>query len=65
MASRQAPGNDVQRYRYSITDQVQGVGFRPFVFRLASRLQLEGFVCDDKVGRAETLWRTASEDLLR
>lgn len=31
-------------YRYLITGQVQGVGFRPFVYRLAQQYQLIGWV---------------------
>lgn len=32
------------RQNYTISGQVQGVGFRPFVYRLAKRLNLTGFV---------------------
>ena len=34
----------VKRTRFIITGQVQGVGFRPFVFRLASQYTLSGSV---------------------
>ena len=32
------------RYRIQLNDAAQGVGFRPFVFRLASTLALNGYV---------------------
>ncbi|QDU99164.1 carbamoyltransferase HypF [Lignipirellula cremea] len=34
----------MERLAITVTGVVQGVGFRPFVFRLASRLHLRGFV---------------------
>jgi len=40
----------VQRRRVSIAGQVQGVGFRPFVYRLAAELGLGGFVVNDSGG---------------
>ena len=40
----------LQRRRYRITGIVQGVGFRPFVFTLATRLGLTGFVGNDSSG---------------
>ena len=36
--------SDVERFIITITGIVQGVGFRPFVFRIANRLQLNGWV---------------------
>ena len=36
-----------QRRRFTVTGVVQGVGFRPFVYRLASDLGLTGFVGND------------------
>ncbi|HEX2972181.1 MAG TPA: acylphosphatase, partial [Tepidisphaeraceae bacterium] len=35
---------------WRVTGQVQGVGFRPFVYRLASQHHLTGFVLNDTTG---------------
>jgi hydrogenase maturation protein HypF len=40
----------VERRRYRIGGVVQGVGFRPFVYRLAARHELGGFVLNDGGG---------------
>ena len=40
----------VVRQRIRVTGTVQGVGFRPFVYRLARELGLSGFVGNDAVG---------------
>src|SRR5512146_516330 len=40
----------VQRLRMVIRGAVQGVGFRPFVFRLASELNLAGWVSNTAAG---------------
>jgi len=42
--------SDVVRRRLRIRGQVQGVGFRPFAYRLAVRLGLSGFVLNDAAG---------------
>ncbi|MCJ7766485.1 MAG: acylphosphatase, partial [Thiovulaceae bacterium] len=39
-----------KRIRISVTGIVQGVGFRPFVYQLAQRLALSGFVHNDAEG---------------
>jgi len=41
---------DIQRRRFDLTGQVQGVGFRPFVYRLAQDLCLTGYVANDTGG---------------
>ena len=40
----------MQRRRIAVHGTVQGVGFRPFVYSLASRLSLRGFVCNAPEG---------------
>jgi len=45
-----AAEHDLHRQRFLITGQVQGVGFRPFVYRLASELGLTGWVRNDARG---------------
>ena len=44
---------ETRRQRWHILGQVQGVGFRPFVFRLARRLNIGGHVLND--GRGVTI----------
>ena len=40
----------MRRVRARVEGTVQGVGFRPFVYRLASELDLSGFVLNDERG---------------
>src|SRR6516165_102653 len=42
--------SDVTRVAMRVTGTVQGVGFRPFVYSLATRLGLSGFVGNDSEG---------------
>lgn len=45
-----APEQDAVRLRVSVSGLVQGVGFRPFVWREATRLSLSGWVGNDAAG---------------
>ncbi|WP_373003532.1 carbamoyltransferase HypF [Sulfurimonas sp.] len=40
----------VKRFRFKIFGQVQGVGFRPFVYKIAHELNLNGFVKNSENG---------------
>ncbi len=40
----------IKRYRIDVTGTVQGVGFRPFIYRLAGLYNLTGFVRNTPVG---------------
>lgn len=42
--------NPIQRRRVWVRGLVQGVGFRPYVYRLAQRVGLSGFVCNISTG---------------
>ncbi len=44
------PAARAERYRFRVTGTVQGVGFRPFVYRTAVSLGLTGFVRNDSDG---------------
>src|SRR5919199_6435570 len=48
-SARQAAGGR-RRAAARITGTVQGVGFRPFAFRLATELGLAGFILNDERG---------------
>ena len=45
-----SPGGEIQRLRIEIEGTVQGVGFRPFVYRLAHELGLTGWVNNSTEG---------------
>ena len=44
------PSSVIERIRYLFTGIVQGVGFRPFIYRLARRHELAGWVRNHSVG---------------
>lgn len=46
----EAVDKHLQRVSINIAGQVQGVGFRPFVYHLARNLNLTGFVCNNAGG---------------
>ena len=50
MAARPATALSEARCRIQVHGQVQGVGFRPFVYRLATELDLSGWVRNDADG---------------
>ena len=46
-----SPGSkEISRRKVAVTGQVQGVGFRPFVYRLATELKLAGYVLNGPSG---------------
>jgi hydrogenase maturation protein HypF len=48
--SVRAPSRPLRRARVRVHGTVQGVGFRPYVYRLAAELGLSGFVLNDSRG---------------
>ena len=48
--SVRAPSRPLRRARVRVHGTVQGVGFRPYVYRLAGELGLSGFVLNDSRG---------------
>ena len=42
--------DDKKRLRIAIKGAVQGVGFRPFIYQLASKLNLAGWVINNAAG---------------
>jgi hydrogenase maturation protein HypF len=63
-----APSAERTRARIRVTGTVQGVGFRPYVYRLARELNLGGFVLNDSRGvviEAEGSVRAVDELIVR
>ncbi len=54
----------MRRWRIHVRGTVQGVGFRPFVYRLAVRLGLSGFVFNDAAGVLIEIEGAAGEEFL-
>ena len=50
MTSAPTFGTSAVRHRIRVRGLVQGVGFRPFVYRLACQLTVAGFVGNDSEG---------------
>ncbi len=49
-SAQSIPKYEQQRLRFAIRGAVQGVGFRPFVYRLAQDLELRGYVTNTSQG---------------
>jgi len=62
-SSHAADIGDVGRTRIALTGLVQGVGFRPFVYRLAVRHHLTGFVLNESGGVRIEIEGTAPDRL--
>ncbi len=50
MSDSHSTQQGLSRMRLTAIGAVQGVGFRPFVYRLANELELVGFVCNNSQG---------------
>ncbi|MGQ9663036.1 MAG: acylphosphatase [Kiritimatiellia bacterium] len=57
------PGRDLKRIHVFISGKVQGVGFRDFTARQASRLKLTGWVKNLTDGRVELVAEGSTKDL--
>src|SRR6476659_4532714 len=44
------PDSSLSRVRWTIRGQVQGVGFRPFIHRIATNVGVTGYVCNTPAG---------------
>ena len=62
MPTRYVQPGLIHRRRWNVAGQVQGVGFRPFVYRIARELGLRGFVRNDPAG--VTIEAQGAEDSL-
>ena len=50
MARTRSPERETIRWQIAVSGTVQGVGFRPFVYRLAEKYNLAGWVCNTAAG---------------
>ena len=55
----------MKRYRVFLSGDVQGVGMRISVYRLAKQLQLTGWVCNEPDGRVSLEVQGDARSLLR
>jgi hydrogenase maturation protein HypF len=58
------PPAAIPRFRVRVSGAVQGVGFRPFVYKLAQRFDLSGFVRNDAQGVVLEIEGAQAEGLL-
>lgn len=57
--------NGIVARRFVVTGRVQGVGYRNFVEHLASKIQIDGYVRNQRDGSVEVLAMGTAENLLK